>query len=364
VLNNVTEGNLLGKKEIKYLLTLTKKKDIDLLHCTARMIRQKHFGNKIFLYGFLYFSTYCRNNCNFCHFRNANKSLVRYRKSEGEIIESAKKLANSGVHLIDLTMGEDPDLFLSELEVRRLLRLIKTIRRETGLPVMISPGVVPDHVIKEFAKADIEWFACYQETHSRPLFKKLRKGQSYDERMNKKIKAKTNGMFIEEGILTGVGETVDDIANSILQMRSMDADQVRVMTFIPQKGTPLAYLPPSGSQMERIIISVLRLVFPEGLIPASLDLDGLNGLAKRLNAGANVVSSIIPSGKGFAGVANTTLDIEESRRTVKSILPILKFSGLEMASLRDYTRWMESRRNDIKHPSRHIKRYLDCRCWK
>jgi len=363
VLDTALEGNLPGGKEIKFLLSLTNEADIALLHQAARTIRQQHFGNKIFLYGFLYFSTYCRNNCNFCHFRNGNTNLIRYRKTEAQIVESAKKLAQSGVHLIDLTMGEDPYLFESELGVRRLLRLIKAVRNETNLPVMISPGAVPDQLIKEFAKENIDWFACYQETHSRTLFQQLRKGQSYDERMNKKIMAKTQGMLIEEGLLTGVGEGIDDLVDSILKMRSMDADQVRVMTFVPQKGTPMAKLPARDNQMERMIISVLRLVFPNGLIPASLDVDGLDGLQKRLNAGANVVTSIVPSGKGFAGVANLTLDIEESRRTVESVLPILKFSGLEMASLKEYTGWMESRRNDIKNPSRPIKKYPDCSCW-
>ncbi|WP_347488174.1 hypothetical protein [Desulfoscipio sp. XC116] len=32
------------------------------------MVREKHFSNQIFLYGFIYFSTWCRNNnCSFCN---------------------------------------------------------------------------------------------------------------------------------------------------------------------------------------------------------------------------------------------------------------------------------------------------------
>ena len=32
----------------------------------ARKVREKQFGNRIFLYGFVYFTTWCRNNCAFC----------------------------------------------------------------------------------------------------------------------------------------------------------------------------------------------------------------------------------------------------------------------------------------------------------
>ena len=348
LLSKVVEGSPLLKKEIRFLLGLTRKYDIDLLQRVARMVRKKHFGNNVFLYGFLYFSTYCKNDCNFCHYRKSNNQLVRYRKNGTEVVESAIKLADSGVHLIDLTMGEDPAIFLSEFGLNRLMRLVKRVRSETGLPVMISPGAIPESVISQLAEADVDWFACYQETHSRTLFEKLRCGQSYDERMRTKLQAKNGGMLIEEGILTGVGETLDDIADSIDAMRLMTADQVRVMTFVPQEGTPMEGVLPSDSQLERIVISVMRLALPEALIPASLDLDGLNGLQKRLHAGANIVTSIVPPGRGLSGVAHSSLDIEESRRSVESIRSVLQFSGLEAASPAAYKSWLDYRKKNVE----------------
>ncbi len=344
VLNKAVKGIPLVKKEIKYLLSLETESEIDILHRVSRMVRKKHFGDKVFLYGFLYFSTYCTNDCIFCHFRNSNRELIRYRKNEMEIIEAAKQLAVSGVHLIDLTMGEDPAIFHPDYGLKRLLRLIKRVRLETGLPIMVSPGAIPAQTIAEISKTNADWFACYQETHSRKLFKKLRPDQSFDNRMNTKLQAKKNGMLIEEGILTGVGETLDDIANSIAEMRLIKADQVRAMTFVPQQGTPMESIPASDSRLELIIISVMRLVLPTSLIPASLDLDGLNGLQKRLHAGANIITSIVPPGMGLTGVANSSLDIEESKRSVKSINSILHFSGLKAASLVEYKNWLEFRK--------------------
>ena len=72
----------------------------------ARKVREKQFGNRIFLYGFVYFTTWCRNNCAFCYYRKEN-DIDRYRKSPEEVLELSRSLAESGVHLIDLTMGED-----------------------------------------------------------------------------------------------------------------------------------------------------------------------------------------------------------------------------------------------------------------
>jgi methylornithine synthase len=250
-------------------------------------------------------------------------------------------------------MGEDPAIFHPDFGLKRLLRLVKKVQSETGLPIMISPGALPESVVTQLADANVDWFACYQETHSRSLFNKLRYDQSYDMRMDVKLEAMRGGMLIEEGILTGVGETLDDIADSIDAMRSIGADQVRAMTFVPQKGTPMESVSPPDSQLELIIISVMRLVLPGALIPASLDVDGLDGLQKRLHADANVVTSIVPPGRGLTGVANSSLDIEESRRSVKSIRSILHSSGLEAASPVEYREWLESRK-EIQKNSHYI----------
>ena len=48
-----------------------------------------------------------------------------------------------------------------------------------------------------------------------PALSQLRVGQDYDERMNAKLYAKEKGMFIEEGLLAGVGESEEDIADSL-----------------------------------------------------------------------------------------------------------------------------------------------------
>ena len=70
-------------------------------------------------------------------------------------------------------------------------------------------------------------------------------------------------------------------------------------------------------------------------------MDGLVGLKGRLDAGANVITSIVPPRKGLAGVANNALDIENARRTHESIVPILKECGLRTADAHAYGAWIQ-----------------------
>lgn len=325
------------KQEIVRLLKTEDGEEIASLFAKAREVRKHNQGNKIFAYGFVYFTTYCRNNCNFCYYRKSN-DIERYRKPKEEILATSKALIDSGVNLIDLTMGEDPKYHAEDFET--VTEIIRTIKSEYDTPIMISPGVVSNEVIDKFKAAGADWYAVYQETHNRQLFEKLRVGQSYDERMNAKLYAHKIGMNIEEGLLAGVGESLEDIADSLTIMGDIGARQVRVMSFVPQEGSPMEECSSPDRMLELKIIALMRILYPGALIPASLDVDGIDGLEDRINAGANLITSIIPPRSGFMGVAHNTLDVDEGGRTVEEAATILEKMGLRIATREEYKEYI------------------------
>jgi len=345
LLQSAEKSGDLSMETMRCLLGLERPEDIEALFSAARRVRMRHFGNRVFLYGFLYITTHCRNRCNFCLYSSGNSEAPRYRKTREEIISLSVKMAESGIHLIDLTMGEDPTLYQTNGEgFADLLNTVEGVIDATELPVMVSPGVVPTHVLRQFVKLGADWYACYQETHNRGHFAHLREGQDYDRRMLIKSKAHEQGLLIEEGVLTGTGENHDDLLHSISVMQKMGADQVRAMTFIPQNGTPMASRPWPDPLLELKMIAIMRLCMPDRLIPASLDIDGLAGLERRLDAGANVVTSLVTPGQGLAGVAQRELDIEDGGRTPEGVIKVLKKCRLIPAKLTQYRQWIDQRR--------------------
>ena len=138
---------------------------------------------------------------------------------------------------------------------------------------MVSPGVVPDEVVVSLGECGADWYALYQETHSPILYQKLRLSQSFEERKAKRVVARHAGMLVEDGLLLGVGETIVDRAASIMSMRHSDVQQVRVMSFVPQPYTPLAGMPAPSRMIEYLGIAVMRLLMPDRLIPATLDVE-------------------------------------------------------------------------------------------
>jgi methylornithine synthase len=348
ILERARRGGGLCGDDIRFLLGQTYPVRVERLFAAARRLRQEHFDDRVFLYGFVYFSTYCRNDCAFCRHRRSNPAGRRHRKTAADIMGAARLLADEGVHLIDLTMGEDPRYFEDQpAGFDRLAEKIRKVKSETGLPVMISPGVLPRKALRQMARAGADWYACYQETHNLGLFARLRPHQDYAERRQAKMDAAGAALLVEEGILCGVGETPGDVAESIAEMGALGADQVRVMTFVPQPGTPMAGVPAPDPLRELLIIAVLRLAFPDRLIPASLDVEGLGGLRCRLDAGANVVSSLIAPNTGLTGVASLTRDIDASRRMPAAVNPVLASCGLTPAGRDDYRSWMQQRRRAV-----------------
>jgi len=331
-------GDPLTEADLATLLA-THGEAAEVVFAAAREARTRSFGDAVFLYGFVYFSTYCRNACAFCFYRADNDESPRYRKSLDEVVAICRDLAGSGVVLLDLTLGEDPVIH-DDPGYAALLELVDAVCDVGGLPVMVSPGVVPEEVLAGLRAHGADWYALYQETHTPELYERLRIGQPFAARAAARSAARRAGLLVEDGVLTGIGDSAADRACSIAAMREAAWEQVRVMTFVPQAGTPLAHVPPGGDEAELLTIATMRLAMPHALIPASLDVDGIRGLERRLNAGANVVTSIVPPTVGLAGVSQASLDIDEGRRTVAGVLPHLARLGLRPGTVAEYRAWL------------------------
>ena len=352
-IDDIIQKKPLTDEMIRELLFVTDEAGLQKMFSAAVKVKEHFFSNQVYLYSFVYFSTYCKNRCAFCYYNAANK-IDRYRLTPEELRGMCADLKNEGVHMIDLTMGEDPH-FHNHPE--NLLEFVKIAKDVTGLPVMVSPGVVNDDFISALKGAGADFFALYQETYQKELYEKLRTGQSFEDRIRARNSAKAAGICIEDGLLTGFSKikssdgilinpsVADDIESAITSIRGMqkaDPDQVRVMTFEPQPGTPLAETVQASGLMELKVIAVLRFVFPDRFIPASLDVAGIDGMVDRLNAGANVVTSIISADSKLEGVVNFDRDVSlnERKRDAKSVIERLQTMGLQSGRQEDFEKYL------------------------
>ncbi|MBQ8179260.1 MAG: methylornithine synthase PylB [Candidatus Methanomethylophilaceae archaeon] len=342
IITRVQEDGPVDVEDVYRLMSAEDPKDLEELYAAARKVRDSRFGRKIFTYGFVYYSTYCKNNCTFCYYRNSNHGIERYRKGVEEVVQLSGSLKDAGINLADLTTGEDPKLYADDY--RMLLDTIRAVRDEVGISIMSSPGALPREMFPRIREAGADWHACYQETYNRDLFSRLRLDQSFDDRRNQKVWAMEAGLLAEDGMMMGLGENVRDRAETILEMGNLGCSQIRAMTFVPQEGTPMQDHTPYDSTEELKAIAVMRILFPDRLIPCSLDVEGIAGLKTRIAAGANVITSIVPPNRNLAGVAQHELDIENGNRSVEHVFEMLEEMGYRHATNTEYTSFLDSRR--------------------
>ena len=88
ILEKALQEQPLSREEILCLLRVREEAERKKVFEAARKLRARYFGNRIFLYGFIYFSTWCRNECTFCYYRASNRLCSRYRKTDHEILEA------------------------------------------------------------------------------------------------------------------------------------------------------------------------------------------------------------------------------------------------------------------------------------
>ena len=342
IIDRAENGRDVSVDDVQELMSITDPADLEQLFSAARRVRDREFGRKIFTYGFVYFSTYCKNNCTFCYYRSSNHAIDRYRKSKEEIVQLAGGLKDAGINLADLTMGEDPKMYADGYS--GLLDIISSVRDDVGISIMASPGALPREMFTEVRDAGADWYACYQETYNRPLFESLRLDQSFDNRRNQKIWAREAGLLAEDGMMIGLGENIRDRAETIVEMGSLGCEQVRAMTFVPQEGTPMQFVTPYDSTEELKAIAVMRILYHDKLIPCSLDVEGIAGLKTRIAAGANVITSIVPPNQNLAGVAQHELDIENGNRSVEHVYEMLEEMGYRHASGSEYVAFLDAHR--------------------
>ena len=256
-------------------------------------------------------------------------------------MELSEDLRDAGINLVDLTMGEDPEIYKDGCA--KLLEIISAVRNAIDTGIMVSPGAVPKEIFLKMKEAGADFYACYQETYNKELYSRLRLEQDYQERIDVRRWAKEACMLTEDGMMVGIGETSEDRADFVMRMGPQGCDQVRAMTFVPQYETPMSEVDATDSTNELLAIAIMRIMYPDKLIPATLDVEGISGMVDRINAGANVVTSIVPPNEALAGVAQHELDIENGHRSVEYVFNILRRMGKRPATNKEFQDFLDYR---------------------
>ena len=286
LIGKAQDGKELNRKEIIQLLTLPVNCSPELFYA-ADKVRKEQVGDEIFLRGIIEFSNHCERNCLYCGLRRGNAKLSRYRMSEDEIITTVKQIKKTGIPTVVLQSGED-----SFYSTDVICRLIERIRKETDLIITLSIGERPLNDYKAFQQTGANRYLLKHETASKDIYKYLRPGCNWQNRLQCLRRLKELGFETGTGNMVGLpGQTPEILADDLMMMKLLDADMLGIGPFIAHPDTPLAGRDNDGLALTLRVLALARLLTRNTNIPATTALATLHpqGRLLALQAGANVV---------------------------------------------------------------------------
>ena len=270
----------LSKKELISLLN-AKNREILSLMAQTNSLRDSN----IITYSknvFLPLTDICRNECGYCTFRKDPDSVdARILMEPGEVMAVVKEADSFGCKEALFTFGEHPDEIepvMSALEdfgfeniLEYLYFLCNETLNKTGLLPHSNPGILKKNELKMLREVNASLGLMLETTSSRimdTIAHKKSPGKEPELRIATIENAGKLKIPFTTGLLIGIGETVAERVESLLELRRIQdkyghIQEIIIQNFKPKPGIPMEdYSEPSIAEMIKMV-SVTKLMFPD-----------------------------------------------------------------------------------------------------
>ena len=255
----------------------------------AEKTRRENYGDEIYIRGLIEFTNYCKNNCYYCGIRGGNKNAERYRLSEEQILSCCEEGYALGYRTFVLQGGEDP-YFTDE----RICGIVSAIRgRYPDCAITLSIGEKSKESYQKYFDCGADRYLLRHETADAEHYAGLHPAEmSSENRKRCLFDLKEIGYQVGAGFMVGAPyQTMENIISDLRFLQELEPDMIGIGPFIPHAQTPFADFPSGSAELTLRLLGVLRLMFPEVLLPATTALGTLHPRGRELGikAGANVV---------------------------------------------------------------------------
>lgn len=260
-------------------------------------------------------SGHCSENCRFCAQSSHNHTdAAEYPLlSTEEIVEQAKINDEQGVLRYSIvTSGKR----LPDAEVDKMCEAVREIKKQTGISVCISFGLLNEEQYRKLKDAGVSRVHNNLET-SRRNFPNICTTHTFDDKLNAIRAAQAAGLSVCSGGIMGLGETPEDRIDMALTLRELGIKSVPVNMLNPIPGTPMGQNKKLTSDDMRRIVAVYRFILPD----ASIRLAGGRGLLEDKGKGCFLSGA----NAAISGDMLTTAGI-----TVKTDMELLTKLGYEV----------------------------------
>ena len=289
LIDKLAKDQTLSKEEFIRIISGYDKQTSDYLFEKARAVRHRIYGHDIYIRGLIEFTNYCKNNCYYCGIRCGNKNAQRYRLSKDDIMFCCRQGYKLGMRTFVLQGGEDP--YFSDDRIVDIIRTVKSCFPDCA--VTLSIGEKTHESYQAFFDAGADRYLLRHETADSDHYSKLHPEEmSLSDRIKCLYDLKSIGYQVGCGFMVGSPyQTVENLADDLLFIRSLQPDMVGIGPFIPHHHTPFREMKSGTVELTVLMLGLIRLMLPDVLLPSTTALGTIDPMGREYGilAGANVI---------------------------------------------------------------------------
>lgn len=323
--------SLMTKKELTEFISYTG--DDSKLYAKADKVRRQYYGDKVYIRGLIEISNYCKNNCLYCGIRAGNSCADRYRLTKEQILSCCHLGYDLGFRTFVMQGGEDmhfTDEFMCELIYK-----IKSLYSDCA--VTLSLGERSYDSYKKMFDAGADRYLLRHETANDVHYSRLHpENMSLSARKECLFNLKEIGYQVGSGFMVGSPfQTAENLAEDLLFLKELNPHMIGIGPFISHKDTPFKDKQSGSLYLTLKMVSILRLMFPKALIPATTALSSISpsGREQGLKAGANVVMPNLSPGDvrdKYSLYNNKAHSGSEAAESLELLKSLVKKAGYEI----------------------------------
>ena len=280
----VMDGKEITKEEA---MTLAEA-DLDELCQAADEIRKHFCGNVFDICSCINVKGgKCSEDCKFCPqscFNDKVEVKPHTLIGSDQMLEEAAYMAQKGVVRCDLVSSGRR---LPKDDVRKIVQDIERIRKETGIAVCCSFGLLDQEDCEMLRKAGITRLHNNLES-SRTFFTGVCSSHSTDDKIATLRAARATGLTLCSGCLINLGESMEDRIELALMERELGVKSIPVNVLNPIKDSPFEDRKPMTNEEFCRTVAVFRFLLPDASIRLAAGRIYLADHGKRaLSSGAN-----------------------------------------------------------------------------
>ena len=214
----------------------------------------------------------CSEDCKFCAQSAHNHTCAAQYPllAADEIVAHAKLNQEQGVLRYSIvTSGKR----LSDAEVDKMCEAVRRVRKEAGISVCVSFGLLGEAQYRRLKEAGVTRVHNNLET-SRRFFPHICTTHTYEDKIRAIKAAQAAGLTVCSGGIMGLGETPEDRIDMAVTLRDLGIKSVPFNLLNPIPGTPFENNQRLTAGKMRRIVAVYRFLLPD----ASIRLAGGRGL--------------------------------------------------------------------------------------